>query len=100
MWVWQSHAPGGTSNRTGVRGCDAAARMLVVRRTARAAAAAARTSRSRRDNMSITSLENALRQPHVHAVIRLVDQLRDRDVAGDADQLIRRVLVHLPGRRD
>src|SRR5580765_3588689 len=100
MCVWQSQAPAGTSNRTAVAGCDAAARRLVIRRASRAAPAAAPTSRSRLDTMAVTSLEDALGQTHVHAVVRLVHELRDRDVAGDADQLIRLVLVHVPAGGD
>src|SRR3954462_3656289 len=38
-------------------------------------------------------LEDALRHPDVDAVVRFVDQLRDGDVAGDADQLIRLMLA-------
>src|SRR5882762_816262 len=40
-------------------------------------------------------LENALRQPHVDAEVRFVDELRDRNVAGNADDLIRLVLRQL-----
>src|SRR5471030_44100 len=43
-----------------------------------------------------SSLEDALRHPHVNAVIRLVHELRDRHVAGEADELIRLMLAHLP----
>src|SRR5262249_61145835 len=45
-------------------------------------------------------LEDALRQTDVDAVIRPIDELRDRDVAGHADQLIRLVLRHVLRRGD
>ena len=45
------------------------------------------------------SLNVVFRHLHVHAVDRAIDELRDGDVAGDADQLIRLVLRQVPWSR-
>src|SRR4051812_42182596 len=49
---------------------------------------------------SLAAGEQALRQAHVDAEVRLVHELRHRHVAGDAHELIGLVLGHLPRRGD
>src|ERR1700693_5275966 len=74
MCVWQSQAPAGTSNFTGVDGCDGLANAAGMRITA--AAAIVPTNTSRRVN-----IDNLL--PVVNAVAYERTQLSSFAMAGD-----------------
>src|SRR5688572_18203434 len=79
MCVWQSHAPAGTSNFTGVAGCEATARTGVGRRPNTAAAAAAAPARTlRREIIRCSSLDSTEGSLDLH--LRVVDssQLTER----------------------
>src|SRR6185503_3474062 len=99
-WRSVSAAPADTPNRnTSSIRCSATpmaicARCTSIQRTSKVTSSAATVpGKAAAGRSPLRSfLEDALRQPHVYAVIRLVDQLCHRDISSDAHQLIRLML--------